>query len=150
MQSPVRTKAIALTITGVLALTTGVALAETSPADPEVLVPVDETTTTTTVDEPTTSTTETTVAPPETTTTTTAAPDEPVVEPAPEPEEDVVGGEAPEVEAPEVHPENHGRYVSEAAHDHGSDGEGTHGAAVSAVARSDAGKRHGGGGVPEE
>jgi translation initiation factor IF-3 len=58
--------------------------------------------------------------------------------------------EAPEVEAPEAHPENHGLYVSQAAHDHGGEGEGgNHGAAVSQVARSDAGKHRGHGGGEE-
>ena len=137
-----RARIIPLTIAGVLTLTTGVALAETSPDDPEVVeVPVDDTTTTT-VGEPTTTTTETTVAPPETTTTTTLVPDEPVIEPEPEPEGDVGGGEAAA-----VHPENHGAYVSSAARN--KDGDGNHGAAVSAVARSDAGKP-GKGGAPEE
>ena len=142
MHVHMRARILPLTIAGVLTLTTGVALAETNPADPEVLTPVDEPTTTTVVDEPTTSTTETTVAPPETTTTTTEVPDEPVTEPEPEAPEDVVGGEATE-----VHPENHGLYVSQAAHDH--EGEGNHGAAVSAVARSGAGKHHGKGGGEE-
>ena len=145
-----RAKILPLTVAGVLALTTGVALAETSPADPEVvLTPVDETTTTT-------------AEVPETTTTTTVVADEPaaeipdteVVEPEPEldaEEPEVEVPEAPDVEAPEApetHPENHGRFVSQAAHDH--EGEGNHGAAVSEVARSDAGKQHGKGGAPEE
>jgi len=140
---PVRAKIIPVTIAGVLALTTGVALAETSPADPEVVLsPVDDTTTTT-------------EAPPETTTTTTVVVDEPdelpeteVVEPEAELEGGVPEAEAPEVEAPGTHPENHGLYVSQAAHDH--EGEGHHGAAVSEVARTDVGKHHGGSGAPEE
>jgi hypothetical protein len=137
-----RARILPLTVAGVLVLTTGVALAETNPADPEVVLsPVDDTTTTT-VDEPetTTTTTETTVpAPPETTTTTTVVPDDP----EPEAEDD-----ATELEAPESRPQNHGFYVSQAAHDHS--GSGNHGAAVSAVARTDVGKRHGGGEPPEE
>lgn len=132
-----RARILPLTIAGVLALTTGVALAETTPADPEVvLTPVDDTTTTTAA--PPETTTTTTVgqeaAPPETTTTTAVVPDDP---------EQEIEADAPEVETPETHPENHGLYVSQAAHDHEGDGEGNHGAAVSAVARTDVGKSHG-------
>jgi hypothetical protein len=138
----VRARILPLTVAGILTLTTGVALAETNPADPEVVLsPVDDTTTTT-------------AAPAETTTTTTVVVDEPddlpeteAVEPEPEPGDEVLEDEAPEVEAPEAHPENHGLYVSQAAHDH--EGEGHHGAAVSEVARTDVGKHHGEG-EPEE
>jgi hypothetical protein len=147
--TPMRARILPLAVAGVLALTAGVALAETSPPDPEVvLTPVDDATTTTTVDVPTTTET-TVVAPPETTTTTTVAADEPdevprtdVTDLEPEPQ-----GDAPERQGPDAHPENHGLHVSRAVHDH--EGEGNHGAAVSAVARSDAGKRRGGA-EPEE
>ena len=138
-----RARILPLTIAGVLALTTGVALAETAPDDPEVvLTPVDDTTTTTAVAPETTTTT--TVDPPETTTTTVVV-DEPEAEDQ-VPEEEAP--EAPDLEAPEAHPENHGLYVSQAAHDH--EGEGNHGAAVSGVARTDVGKHRGAGGAPEE
>ena len=139
-----RARILPLTVAGILTLTTGVALAETNPPDPEVVLsPVDDTTTTT--------------APAETTTTTTVVVDEPddvpqteAVEPEPEDEvleDEVLEDGAPEGEAPEAHPENHGLYVSQAAHDH--EGEGHHGAAVSEVARTDVGKHHGEG-EPEE
>lgn len=147
---PVRARILPLTIAGILTLTTGVALAETDPADPEVVpTTVDDPTTTTVVEVPTTTET-TVVAPPETTTTTTAVADEPDEVPqaevaAPEGEardEAGSGRHAPEAEAVDASPENHGLYVSRAARDHGS--EGNHGAAVSAVARSDVGKPHSG------
>ena len=87
-------------------------------------VPVDDTTTTTAVDEVVDPTTSTTV------------PDE-----EPEAGDAADAGDAGDLDAPEdgarEHPENHGRYVSEAAHD-GEPGPG-HGAAVSGVARSGAG-----------
>ena len=130
-----RARVIIGTVAGVLAMTTGVALAETAPPDPEVVDAsneVDATTTTTT--EAPTETTTTVAAPEEPTTTTSAV----VVE---EPEAEL---EAPELEAPddeegsEERPQNHGFFVSSAAHDHS--GDGNHGASVSEVARSDAGK----------
>ena len=88
--------------------------------------PVDDTTTTTVIEDTTT----TTVAD---TTTTTAA----VEEPDDESDGDEAGGDA-DGEA-RAHPENHGKYVSQAAHD-SPPGPG-HGKAVSEVARSDAGKK---------
>jgi hypothetical protein len=137
----VRARIIPITVAGVLALTTGAALAETSPPDPEVVVtPVDDTTTTTAVEEPITAD-PTVGVPPETTTTTTVVVDEPSE--VPEVSDDEVS--EPEVRgdgATKPHPENHGLYVSSAAH--GTEQEGNHGAAVSAVARSDAGKNAGG------
>jgi hypothetical protein len=141
-----RARVLIGTVAGVLALTTGVALAETSPADPEVVEPIDDvgpTTTTTSelppVEEPTTTTTtSTTVVAPEepTTTTTTAVVDEPdVVDPV-----DVVEPvDAVEEPVADERPQNHGYFVSQAAHDRSGEG-GNHGASVSAVARSDAGK----------
>ena len=91
------------TVAGVLALTTGVALAETSPADPEVVEPI--------VDEPD-------VADPVDVAESVDAVEEPVAD---------------------ERPQNHGYFVSQAAHDRSGEG-GNHGASVSAVARSDAGK----------
>jgi hypothetical protein len=136
-----RARALIGTVAGVLAMSTGVALAETSPPDPEVVeVPADPTTTTTALpsdEEPTaTTTTSTTVVADEpTTTTTTVVVDEPdVVDPnAVDPVDDLEEPVAAE------RPQNHGYFVSQAAHDRSGEGR-NHGASVSAVARSDAGK----------
>ena len=109
-----RARVLIGTVSGVLAMTTGVALAETSPPDPEVVeVPADPTTTTTTtvvVDEP-------------------EVVDPDVVDPVDDLEEPVAA----------ERPQNHGYFVSQAAHDRSGEGR-NHGASVSAVARSDAGK----------
>ena len=122
-------KAVPALIAALVAGGASWALAEEGPADPEVTeVPSSTTTvavapTTTTVVEPTT---------------TTAPPEEPV-EPGEEgDEEGGAGGGRGE------HPENHGRYVSEAAHNHDHPGQ-NHGEFVSDVARSDAGRPEGSG-----
>ena len=141
MHLAMRARVLIGTVSGVLAMTTGVALAETSPPDPEVVeVPADPTTTTTALpsdEEPTaTTTTSTTVVPDEpTTTTTTVVVDEPeVVDPdLVDPVDDLEEPVAAE------RPQNHGYFVSQAAHDRSGEGR-NHGASVSAVARSDAGK----------
>ena len=109
-------------VAGALALGSGIAMAETAPENPEVVGDPEETTTTTAADE---STTTTTVD--ETTTTTV--------------DEDSDGDETDgdtEGEGAKEHPDNHGKVVSEAAHDHSRDEEfGNHGKYVSSVARGD-------------
>jgi hypothetical protein len=114
-------------VAAALAAGSGMALAETSPDDPEI-DPAAETTTTT--EAPTT----TTVAEPTTTTT--------VEENDGDVERDETDGDA----ATKEHPDNHGKVVSEAARDHSHDEQfGNHGKYVSSVARGDKGERDGGG-----
>ena len=120
-----KSRVAAWVVAAALAAGSGMALAETSPDDPEI----DPAGATTTTEEPTT----TTVAEPTTTTT---------VE---ENDGDVEGDETEGDGATKEHPDNHGKVVSEAARDHSHDEEfGNHGKYVSSVARGD--KAEGGAG----
>ena len=125
-----KSKVATWVVAGALALGSGMALAETTPEDPALVEPGEETTTTV-ADETTT----TTVAEP-TTTTTVAGNDE--------------GDDDGDEGATGEHPDNHGKVVSEAAHDHSHDEEaGNHGKYVSGVARDKADNANKGKGKPE-
>ena len=106
-------------VAGALALGSGIAMAETAPENPELVGDPEETTTTTAAEEPTTTTTV------DETTTTTVDSDE-------------TDGDGTDGDSAKEHPDNHGKVVSEAAHDHSRDEEfGNHGKYVSSVARGD-------------